>query len=416
MKRSYGERRMSKPEGMLREIYFPTLCLTDVATGDGRKLSGEGGGTRDLPLTLYAQFTNDGGHSGAVISGSLDCVVFEDDGNVSGWGWVLDDDNGHQLVKYRKAGALQGNSVDLADCKVNYEYDFENDDLTVLFEKWNVAASTIVGKPAFGTARYELPDDEVVAAWMAETDPLVMDIPFTFDIQLAPVEVTADGAPKPSWDMFHVPEPAVPTKTFIGEPEADGYRLTYGHLALWESCHDGYAECLRVPRPTDNYSSFNQPGVLTDRGLVETGPIFFLGGHPDKPLGDRSPEQAYGGIENAWGDVRIVPGRLGPWFSGYVRPGVDEAAVIAARASRVSGHWKGDRLKAIVSVNCEGYAVTAGFSLTEDGHVDEMVASFPVCLDDKAADDSTAAAETETDSTPNYDEIIFELEMQDLDD
>ena len=141
---------------------------------------------------------------------------------------------------------------------------------------------------------------------------------------------------------------------------------------------------MRVPRPIDNYASFNKPGVLTDRGIVETGPIFAYGGHRPA-LGRSDLDDAYGGIENAWADVRVSIGRFGPWLSGIVRPGVPDEVVYAARASRISGHWVKGLLKAIVSVNAEGYDVPgSGFAnyefTTDDAGVCELVASFPACI------------------------------------
>jgi hypothetical protein len=110
------------------------------------------------------------------------------------------------------------------------------------------------------------------------------------------------------------------------------------------------------PLPRDGYASFNKPGVLTDKGIVPTGPIMAYGGHR-KANGRVELVDAYGGIENAWADVRIIEGKLGPWVSGIVRPGTSPETVYAARASRISGHWLGNKLKAIVSVNAEAYDV-----------------------------------------------------------
>lgn len=433
MIQSYGQRRMSKPEGMLREIYYPQLCLTDTPTGDGRVLDSAGQGVRELPLTGFSKFKNSPGHNDAVITHSLDYVEFGDDGIASGWGWILDDDNGQQLVKYKKAGALSGNSVDLADITARYEWNEEDEEITIRFSKWNIAATTNVATPAFKDARFELlEDDELVASWLAEDQPLVMDLQASFTIMVAEPELTADGSPHPSWDLFHSTEPDKPHPIFIGEKNEAGYWPVFGHLALWDSCHDGYAVCTRPPRPADNYSGFNQPGVLTDRGTVGTGPIFLAGGHKSAPDGDYA--KAYGGVENAWADVRIVPGKFGPWVSGYVRPGVDELTVIAARASRISGHWLGSRLKAIVSVNSEGFEVPgfshAGieFSLDADGVVLELVASYPLCgdkpdlsgLDGKTFGDDTEASprgedagEFEFQDGGEFD-IELELELQDL--
>jgi len=383
MRETYGNMPMTKPEGMLRQVVFPELALMDVKTGDGRTLAGDGRGVRDLPRTIYAQFINTSGHDQAVIVGALHEVTFED-GVASGRGWLLDDQNGRDAVKYLKTQALRHNSVDLAEVKVQFDYDEEADDLSILFTSWKIAATTLVGKPAFANAAAELlDDDELVASWMAEDTPLIVDAPLDMRMLLADeAEIEADAGTLPPWEMFHAVEADKPQKLTVGEPTADGWIPVTGHLALWDSCHDGVmGRCTRVPRPDDNYASYNKPGVLTDKGMVGTGPIFLEGGHKKAPDGDYV--SAYGGIENTWADVRITAGKLGPWLSGYVRPGVEERQVLAARASRISGHWKGSRLKAIVCVNAEGFDVPGdGFSIDENGLIDELVASFPACSED----------------------------------
>jgi hypothetical protein len=81
----------------------------------------------------------------------------------------------------------------------------------------------------------------------------------------------------------------------------------------------------------------------------------------------------------------VIEGRFGPWLSGRVRPGVSDEVLYAARASRISGHWVGDALRAIVSVNVpafnvpgSGLADTGTFAtFGADGELLEMVASFP---------------------------------------
>ena len=411
MREQYGTKLMTKPEGMLRQVIFPELALMDVQTGDGRLLDSAGRGTRDLPLTIYAQFVNDLGHGSAVIVGALHEVTFED-GVASGSGWLLDDANGRQLVTYLKTGSLTGNSVDLAEVKAQYEFDESSEEISIRFTEWKLAATTFVGKPAFGTARGELlEDEELVASWMAESDPIVIDLPLSTNIVLHEDEITADAAPLPPWEMFHdVPEAAVPTKLFVGEEIEGGWIPVYGHLALWDSCHDGVeGRCTRVPRPDDNYASYNKPGVLTTKGMVGTGPIFLKGGHKTAPNGDYM--DAYGDTDNAWADVRIVAGRLGPWLSGYVRPGIENSAVLAARASRISGHWKGARLKAIVSVNAEGFDVPGdGFSINADGFIDELVASFPEC----DFDDPEVIEDAITDTLRKH-RVGLKLAVQDMD-
>ena len=420
MKKTYGARVMDKQEGFLRPIYFPALTFMDVKTGDGRFLESAGGGTRDLPLTIWAQFEQGpGGHVGAVIAGTLHELTFHEDGLVSGSGWVLDDDNGRKVVMYAQTQALRGNSADLADIKARYEWDEEADDISIVFSEWNIAGTTIVGRPAFKDARYSL-DDELVASWMSSEDPIVIDVPTKINVLVAEPELAADGLKRPSWDFFHAPEPDEPQPLRISEPDADGFQVVTAHLALWNTCHDGYDRCIIPPRPTDNYAGFNSASVLTDKGLVATGPLFLRGGHPKAgELAKKSVEECYGSTENAWSDVRVIAGRLGPWLSGYVRPGVSEDLVIAARASKLSGHWLGGRLMAACSVNVPGYEVPGGesFSLDADGMVAELVAGMLPC----ATEDASTIGETIS-NTPHennsddfdIDAIRLEMERQDL--
>ena len=411
MRETFGTSATTRPEGMLRQIVFPELALMDVKTGDGRMLASDGRGVRDLPRTVYGQFVNKPGHEDAVVIGTLTEVTFED-GVASGRGWLLDDDNGRNAVKYIKTQSLRHNSVDLADVKAEFEYDELADEAVLKFTQWKIAATTLVGKPAFANASAELlEDDEIVASWMAEDTPLVIDVPLLMSLLFADeTEIVADGAPLPPWELFHQPEADKPQKCVVGEP-VDGWIPVSGHLALWDSCHDGViGRCTRVPRPDDNYASYNKPGVLTDRGIVGTGPIFLNGGHRKAPNGDYI--SAYGGIENAWSDVRITAGRLGPWMSGYVRPGVEDSQVLAARASRLSGHWKGSRLKAIVCVNAEGFDVPGdGFSIDENGHIDELVASFPACADPQMSLDFSEALAPNTDQLRNR--LVLAMSFED---
>jgi hypothetical protein len=140
-----------------------------------------------------------------------------------------------------------------------------------------------------------------------------------------------------------------------------------------------------IPRSRNGYANFCTPGVVTDRGWVSTGPIAAYGGHPHGPLDTAKVAEAYGGIENAWCDIRITDGKIGPWVSGRVRPGVSAETVYAVRASKISGHWKAGDLKAIVSVNFPGFDVPDfQVSFDADGRV-ELMASFAVdceCDDD----------------------------------
>lgn len=400
---TYGRQPTEKPKHALAEVHFPQLAKLDEGTKEGfisRVLTSDGADTRALPRTIYFQKTQEGGHDGSVAVGALHEVTVDGENNIlSGKGWLLDSAEGRDAALHIAGQALFHNSVDLAEVDVEIidHGDFFDDDyvMEVRFTQWKLGATTLVGKPAFADAHAILPDELTAAI---ESGPLVVDAPFAITLQVeAPdEEIAASGGGLPPWDYFHRPEPDQHHKIIVGEPDEAGFIPVYGHLGLWNSCHDGIeGRCVMIPRPQDNYASFNKPGVLTDRGIVETGPISLYGGHI--PLHKAADDPA-----NAWCDVRVTAGVHGPWLSGVVRPGValDEAKVYVARASRISGHWKGGRLKMIVSCNSEGFDVPGSgfsFSTTSDGHVGELVASYPACsqqdVDDPPVDSPDAAAE-----------------------
>lgn len=391
MLRTIGAQPSSMPRGYFKAIEFPILAKLDETTGDRRRLLSSGADVRGLPLTIKFQSqTADWGHVGAEVSGGLFEVTIDPANNLmSGRGFLLDDEFGRRHARLVYTGAMRGNSVDLAEVRARLVEDLDSGEYWIEFHEFKLAATTGVATPAFADAHAvvdELSDDELMASWGDPMQPLVVDFgEFRVNIIGEPdVELTASTAAP--FDAFYRPESDIPHKIIV-----DAELNAYGHLALWESCWSGEeTRCLRPPRPRDNYASFNKPGVLTERGIVETGPIFAYGGH--RPARSAPTiEQAYGGIENSWCDGRVIEGKHGPWFSGRVRPGTPDDVVYAARASRISGHWVNGFLKAIVSVNAEAFDVpgsgidgelAAGFGFaTNDVGITELVASFPDCAE-----------------------------------
>jgi hypothetical protein len=387
--KTLGKMPTTLPSGMFVAVNFPVLALMDKTTGDHRRLASEGGSARETPSktwSISAQFQKNWGHDGADLSGALYEMTFDDEtGIVSGRGFLLDDEFGRRHAFAIKTGAMAGNSVGLAEVSARFVEDLTTGEYWVEFTKWNVADTTGVMTPAFFEAYAEI-DDDITAAFegfdpmeelVASCTEFTIHVPEPTD-EVAELLASNTGIVQ-RYDDFFRPEPDQPTKIVV---TADG--KVYGHACTWDSLHDSMAGMIRPPRPYDGYASFNKPGVLTERGIVPTGPIFAYGGHKRGPDLD----VAYGGIENAWADVRVVEGRFGPWLSGVVRPGVSEETIYAARASRISGHWIKGALRAIVSCSVEAFNVNgpdaevldlaAGYawSLGEDGEVLELVASF----------------------------------------
>lgn len=397
MKTSFGSRVLTKPEGMLRAFTITNLVRLDEETGDGRLLESAGAGSRELPRTYFGGFGEGDPHFNNVPIGRLDAIEFDPENNTAtAWGWILDDPAGRQAALYVATQTMRHNSIHMAE--VDAELIWKSDDpnspdfleYTIVFHKFNVASSTMLGIPAFANSEISL-DDELTASIFSSDEPLdftasatTVDYDMRFQEQITDREVIAamKSPTTPPWEYFFTPEPVDHHGIVVDEVDEHGFIHVYGHLAQWNMCHDGIeGRCVIAPRPPDGYSNFNASNVLTSEGMVCTGPLFFKNGHPDEPLGDREAHKAYGGVENAWADVRVVEGVHGPWVSGVVRPHITDDVVYVARASRISGHWAGDgRLKAIVSVNVPGYdnkgRGESRVFTDADGNVVELVASY----------------------------------------
>lgn len=376
----YGQQPTAAPAGTFRPIHFPQLAPLDEGTKEGyisRKLSSEGGRARDgMPLTISMQYIDDMGHLRSVPVGALHEIFFDgENGNVSGKGWLADTDDGHLAEILVLSKALAKNSVDLGEIDLSkvqiIEHgDYWDDDfwMEVIFGDYAIAKTTLVATPAFAMARGELPDE--IQAALGSDEPLVVDIAPSISGHTQTEEIMAGAEALPSWDHFHRAEADIPHKIIVGTRDEDGFIPVYGHLAIWNQPHRGYdGRTVYAPRPRNAYREFNQPSVLTNRGQVEAGPIALYGGHV-------SLRDAVNDPRNAWCDVKVTAGKHGPWVCGVVRPHVsaEDADVYVARASRISGHWKGDDLCMIVSCNSEGFNIPGrGWDAVEP---DELVAAL----------------------------------------
>lgn len=368
MERSFGTRSLTKPQGMLREVHWPSMASMDSRTGDGRLLKSGGANSRELPQTFKFD------HEGLTPVGRVDQIILHDDGNIEGWGWLADVPKAHEAAFAIDTKMLRHNSIELADIKADIEIDWDTMEVLIDFTEWSFAGTALVSRPAFKDATVEL-TEELVASWRDADTPLEITAGFEVNVELKLPEMVASAATTVPFADFHIPESAEPHKIVIDEEGR-----VYGHLAQWNEPHRSYVDQLRYcPRPRDGYTSFNHAGPLTEKGQVGTGPIFAVGGHSKRSIRGLSREEiaeAYGGIENAWADVRVSEGAHGPWVSGRLRPGLSDETIYAVRASHISGHWVGDELLAIVSCNVPGFNPGAGFATVEDGRVVELVASF----------------------------------------
>ena len=373
---TYGQQPASAPPGTFRAIHFTPLMLLDTGTVEGylsRLFESDGAGVRDaMPLTISMQYTDAGGHDMAVPVGALHEVFIDGENKVmTGKGWLADTPDGHLAEILVLSKSLHHNSADIGEIPPNglqLEYDGDpwDDDfkLTARFTNFKLAKTTLVAQPAFAPAIGMLPE---IAASLGGDEPLIVDQPAIASSHSS-IEIIASMSALPPFDYFHRPESDIPHKLQVDEPDENGWCHVYGHIARWNQPHTGYdGASVYAPRSRDGYSVFCQPSVLTDRGMVATGPIVLYGGHI-------SLKDAADDPKNAWSDVRVTDGRHGPWVSGVARPHIayEMAERYVARASRTSGHWKGGHLRMIISCSAEGYPIP------HSAEADELVASFAV--------------------------------------
>lgn len=163
---------------------------------------------------------------------------------------------------------------------------------------------------------------------------------------------------KPPADWFNQPEPDAPQPLRY---ESDG-RVS-GHLALWDQCHIGFAECIR-PQRDDTFQNFHTGIIETADGEpVAVGKIVYDGPHASTSPGTtvQAAAQHYDDNTHVGAYVRASAGRFGIWLSGVLRSDLPETGLRDMRANPPSGDWRGIRGKlsliAALAVPIPGYPI-----------------------------------------------------------
>jgi hypothetical protein len=351
--------------GLLAPVTFPQLMKLDTWTPDGRFISAEGFGTRNLPVPIMLlDSTGPGGHQGAKVAGRLDEVVVGDDGIVSGKGWLIDNEEGRKAHLLLSTKAVKGNSVDLADVNhemTNFTDEFGVEKAGVKFKRAKIGMTTIVPLPAFPEATVEL-DGTPLEASFATTS-------IEFGTAVLPEIHTTDVSA--TWFSSGMPRKPYPLTI-----ESNG--RVHGYLATWATNHLSTSGRVKPPRGK-GYRYFNTSTVLTNDGPVSTGPLVLGGDHASVNLGWTDAADHYAATSLAWADVHVTDDRHGIRVNGMVRPGTPPEAIHAARASRLSGDWRRIdghmELIAALSVNAPGFPIGRDFSA--NGQTDTMILMTP---------------------------------------
>lgn len=160
----------------------------------------------------------------------------------------------------------------------------------------------------------------------------------------------------------------------------------FGHLAQWGVCHIGVSgNCVKPPHSRSNYANFLKGVVDTTAGEQPVGCFTYGIGHADPRLRAAAATAHYDRPDAVVAYVNVGEDSYGIWYSGVLRPGVDEALVDEFRAvGAVSGDWRpighfGLDLVASVAVNTPGFPVSIAAS---GGEVTALIAAGMVMQPD----------------------------------
>jgi len=198
--------------------------------------------------------------------------------------------------------------------------------------------------------------------------------------------LVASAADLPDASIFEDPQLDGPTPWTVLD---DG--RVFGHLALWDTCHTGFADrCRTAPRSASNYSYFrvHAARARTDTGDVVTVPVGYAtvsrapgsGGHAAARAGMSAAEVAahYDNTCTAAAELAAGEDDHGIWVAGRLLPGLDDDTAYKVRGAALSGDWRRIRgsmeLVAALAVNTPGFPVPWR-SLVASGEPQALVAA-----------------------------------------
>lgn len=173
----------------------------------------------------------------------------------------------------------------------------------------------------------------------------------------APATAAADPYPplpipaRPPRDAFFRPEPQAGCPELVEQPDGSwAVPLTitedfhvYGHLATRDGAHRGYSSRVTAPRSEGGYREFHVGAVVCEDGSsVNVGPLTVGGDHAPLSMSLGQARDFYANSTMGWADGRVIDGQYGPWFSGFLRPGLNDADLRVIRSLAPSGDWRAD--------------------------------------------------------------------------
>lgn len=353
-------------------------------TGDGRYINPGALRTDPAIMPIPLRYSPEGNHDAAFVVGLIESVTATEGGALWGEGFIdTTSTYGTEAYNGMLNKTVRGVSMDLDD--IDYQVyvrselvaelnallegdepeaaekndsDVEGydkvaegatDDQIMRITDGRIRAATLVAIPAFAEALLDL---------VASTGA-------TLDAELNDLVAAAPLAPPTRW--FQNPNLSGPTALTFSD---DG--MVYGHIALWGTCHTGYAQCITPPRSAANYSWFRTGVIRTDEGYDMTvGHITMDTGHASPNMSAAASLAHYDDTGTCVADVAAGEDEHGIWVSGSLRSDITPEQLRALRAAPMSGDWRriGGNLEllAILAVNVPGFPVPRPRALVASG-------------------------------------------------
>lgn len=193
----------------------------------------------------------------------------------------------------------------------------------------------------------------------------------TLDESDIPGSITAAGEPTKAVGRYSIP--MYPPFEWFAPPTVAASMPTpltitregkvFGHGALWDSCHAGYADaCVPVPRSTQDYRFFHRGAVRTeDDTLVAVGHLTVGAGHAGPDLNLKAAAEHYDDASTTVAVVSAYEDRWGIYLTGSLVPDTTEEKIAALLRSPLSGDWRAAEgnleMVAMHAVNVPGFPV-----------------------------------------------------------
>ncbi|MGL4808214.1 MAG: hypothetical protein ACRC4O_05675, partial [Giesbergeria sp.] len=252
-------------------VTFPVVIVEGMETSDGRFIEPGALEPRAMPLPILSMTRNPeggDGHAGAEVIGRIDVLTRHDGPTVinrqtgqpfpegvfvwSGSGEIDADAASAGLIRKRY---LTGNSADLSGTEAELVWGPEDENGMAELEqvrltKGFISGTTVCPFPAFAEAYIILDGEEITPAddmpaelvasafpaWRADSLPGDDCLPCAAGAITASAAETEKLPPRQYFEDLGLDGP---TPLTIGEPDEDGFREVFGHIAEWSTCHIG---------------------------------------------------------------------------------------------------------------------------------------------------------------------------------